>query len=98
VIGFVGEDRVVAAKPVRVEFPLAHRHPRAADQHCDGSERLTGLAITQITPRYTATGKLLYDPSGYKLQELQSILQVDPMTDAVMASQAEVLRCSFRVW
>jgi hypothetical protein len=35
---------------------------------------------------------LLYDPSGYKLQELQSILQVDPMTDAVMASQAEVSR------
>ncbi len=53
---------------------------------------LAYVAITQLTPRYTATGTLLYDPSGYKLRELQSILQVDPITDAVMTSQAEVLR------
>ena len=53
---------------------------------------LAYVAITQLTPRYTATGTLLYDASEYKLRELQSILRVDPITDAVMASQAEVLR------
>ena len=53
---------------------------------------LAYVAITQLTPRYTATGTLLYDASEYKVRELQSILRVDPITDAVMASQAEVLR------
>jgi len=53
---------------------------------------LTGIAITALTPLYTASGTLIYDPSEYKLQELQSILREDPITDAVMATQAEVLR------
>jgi capsular exopolysaccharide synthesis family protein len=53
---------------------------------------LTYVAILQITPLYTATGTLLYDASEYKLRELQSILRMDPITDAVMTSQAEVLR------
>ena len=50
------------------------------------------VAISQITPRYTATGTLLYDAAEHKVRELQSILRVDPITDAVMASQAEILR------
>ncbi|MEJ0015264.1 MAG: AAA family ATPase [Acetobacteraceae bacterium] len=49
-------------------------------------------AISHLTPRYTASGTLQYDPSEYKARELQSILRVDPITDAVMATQAEVLR------
>lgn len=53
---------------------------------------LTFTAISQITPRYTATGTLIYDAAEYKLRELQSILRVDPITDAIMATQAEVLR------
>jgi succinoglycan biosynthesis transport protein ExoP len=53
---------------------------------------LTYVAISQLTPLYTAAGTLLYDASEYKLRELQSILRVDPITDAVMATQAEVLR------
>jgi polysaccharide biosynthesis transport protein len=53
---------------------------------------LAFVAIAQLTPRYTASGALLYDASEYKLRELQSILRIDPITDAVMASQAEVLR------
>ena len=53
---------------------------------------LTYIAVGQLTPLYSATGTLLYDDSGYKAQELQSILQVDPITDAVMVTQAEVLR------
>ena len=53
---------------------------------------LAVVAITQLTPRYTATGTMLYDASEYKARELESIMRVDPITDAVMASQAEVLR------
>jgi polysaccharide biosynthesis transport protein len=53
---------------------------------------LTYVAITQLTPHYTATGALIYDAAEYKLRELQSILRADPITDAVMATQAEVLR------
>ena len=74
-----------------------HRHPAAAQagscwhRSC-WCPLLTYVAISQFTPRYTATGTLLYDASEYKLRELQSILRVDPITDAVMATQAEVLR------
>jgi len=50
------------------------------------------IAIKQVTPRYTAVGTLIYEPSGYKVRELESILQSDPTTEAVMASQAEILR------
>lgn len=53
---------------------------------------LAWLALSQITPRYTATGTLIYDQAEYKLRELQSILRANPITDAVMATQAEVLR------
>jgi succinoglycan biosynthesis transport protein ExoP len=53
---------------------------------------LTFIALSQLTPRYTASGTLLYDASEYKDRELQSILRVDPITDAVMATQAEVLQ------
>jgi polysaccharide biosynthesis transport protein len=49
------------------------------------------IAIKQVTPEYTAVGSLVYEPSDYKVRELQSILQVDPTTEAVMASQAEIL-------
>lgn len=50
------------------------------------------LALGRVTPRYTATGALIYEPSEYKLRELQSILRADPTTEAVMASQAEILQ------
>ena len=50
------------------------------------------VALKQVTPRYTAEGSLIYEPTNYNAQELQSILHEDPMTDAVVASQAEVLR------
>ena len=48
-------------------------------------------ALKQVTPLYTATGTLIYEPGRYRTQELQSILQSDPITDAVMLSQVEVL-------
>ncbi len=50
------------------------------------------IAIKQVPPQYTATGALVYEPSEYKVRELQSVLQADPTTEAVMASQAEILR------
>jgi len=50
------------------------------------------LTLRQITPLYTATGSLIYDPSEYKPRELQSILRDTPTTEAMMVSQAEVLR------
>lgn len=49
------------------------------------------IALRQVTPRYTASGTLIYEPSEYKVRELQSILRADPTTEAVMASQAEIL-------
>ena len=53
---------------------------------------LAYIALAQFNPRYTATGTLLYDANGYNVRELQSIVRADPITDAIMASQAEVLR------
>ncbi len=53
---------------------------------------LAYVALSRMTPLYTANGTLLYDSSEYKARELQSIMRVDPITDAVMATQAEVLR------
>jgi len=53
---------------------------------------LAGLALTRITPRYTATAAVLHEPSEYAARELQSILRADPTTDAVMASQVEIAR------
>ncbi|HXT78266.1 MAG TPA: hypothetical protein VN702_01775 [Acetobacteraceae bacterium] len=53
---------------------------------------LAVVAIRQTTPRYTATGALIYEPSVYKVRELQSIVQADPTTEALMTSQAEVLQ------
>ena len=50
------------------------------------------IAIERTTPRYTASGSLIYDPSAYKARELESILSTDPTTEAVMASQAEILQ------
>jgi uncharacterized protein involved in exopolysaccharide biosynthesis len=50
------------------------------------------IAICQVTPLYTATGTLIYNVPEYNVREMQSILRVDPVTDAVMPTQAEVLR------
>jgi capsular exopolysaccharide synthesis family protein len=49
------------------------------------------VALKRVTPRYTAVGTLIYEPNRFKPPELQSILQEDPITEAVMSSQAEVL-------
>ncbi len=50
------------------------------------------VALQRIAPQYTATGSLIYDPAEYKSRELQSLVRSGPVTDSVMASQAEILR------
>jgi uncharacterized protein involved in exopolysaccharide biosynthesis len=49
------------------------------------------LVLRQITPLYTATGALMYQASDY-----QGAARQEPITEATMASQAEVLQ-SLRV-
>jgi succinoglycan biosynthesis transport protein ExoP len=49
------------------------------------------LTLAQIQPLYTANGSLIYEPNSYRMREMQSILREDPTTEAMMASQAEVL-------
>lgn len=56
-----------------------------------GVPLLAWIALSQVTPRYTATGALIYAPSEYKTPQMQSALRSDPVTEQVMASQAEVL-------
>ena len=50
------------------------------------------IAVWQTAPRYTATGTLVYEPSEYKARELQSIIRTDPITEAAMSTQAEILQ------
>ncbi|WP_158802012.1 MULTISPECIES: hypothetical protein [unclassified Acidisoma] len=52
---------------------------------------LAAVAVSRMPAMYTASGTVFYDPSGYAPEVLQSILRSDPTTDAVMASQAEIL-------
>jgi capsular exopolysaccharide synthesis family protein len=46
-----------------------------------------GLILHQMTPCYTATGALIYQASEY-----QTAVRQDPINDATMSSQAEVLQ------
>jgi polysaccharide biosynthesis transport protein len=50
------------------------------------------FTLQRIPPLYTATGSLIYEPSSYKLHELESIVRQDPTTEGMMASQAEILQ------
>jgi capsular exopolysaccharide synthesis family protein len=50
------------------------------------------VAAKQLTPRYTADTTVMFEPSEYSARELQSILRDENTTDAVLASQVEVLR------
>lgn len=52
----------------------------------------TWIVLRQMPPLYTAAGSLIYEPGGYKVRELESILREDPTTEAMMSSQAEILQ------
>ena len=45
-----------------------------------------------MTPRYTASTTVMFEPTDYAARELQSILRDETTTDAVLASQVEVIR------
>ena len=53
---------------------------------------LAFVALQRVVPRYSATAMVLFEPSAYAARELQSILRVDPTTEPVMSSQAEIVR------
>ena len=93
-----GRERAATAGAARADTlspRLCSRRCAAAASPCWPTSccgpLLAFIAIKQVTPRYTAVGTLIYEPSEYKVRELQSILQSDPTTEAVMASQAEIL-------
>ncbi|SDC81025.1 GumC family protein [Belnapia rosea] len=50
------------------------------------------IAAKQLTPRYTATATVMFEPTDYSARELQSILRDETTTDAVLASQVDVIR------
>ena len=50
------------------------------------------VMLHRVTPLYTARGSLIYEPAIFTLREMQSILRTDPTTEAMMASQAELLQ------
>jgi uncharacterized protein involved in exopolysaccharide biosynthesis len=50
------------------------------------------IAANQLTPRYTASATVMFEPEGYNARELQSILRDETTTDAVLASQVEIIR------
>ncbi len=50
------------------------------------------IAAKQLTPRYTASATVMFEPEGYNARELQSILRDETTTDAVLASQVEIIR------
>src|SRR3954447_1473292 len=50
------------------------------------------LAAKQLTPRYSAATTVMFEPTDYAARELQSILRDETTTDALLASQVEVIR------
>jgi capsular exopolysaccharide synthesis family protein len=50
------------------------------------------VAAKNLTPRYTAATTAMFEPTEYAARELQSILRDESTTDAVLASQVEIVR------
>jgi uncharacterized protein involved in exopolysaccharide biosynthesis len=50
------------------------------------------VAAYNITPRYTASTTVMFEPQEYAARELQSILRDESTTDAVLASQVEIIK------
>lgn len=50
------------------------------------------VAAKSMTPRYTASTTVMFEPTEYAARELQSILRDESTTDAVLASQVEIIR------
>jgi capsular exopolysaccharide synthesis family protein len=50
------------------------------------------IAAKQLTPRYTASTSVLYETTTYAARELEQIVRQGDTTDAVIASQVEVIK------
>jgi polysaccharide biosynthesis transport protein len=50
------------------------------------------IAAKNLTPRYTAATSVLYETTTYAARELEQIVRQGDTTDAVIASQVEVIR------
>ena len=50
------------------------------------------IAAKNLTPRYTASTSVLYETTTYAARELEQIVRQGDTTDAVIASQVEVIR------
>ncbi|MGG5822249.1 GumC family protein [Falsiroseomonas sp. HW251] len=50
------------------------------------------VAAKNLTPRYTASSTVMFEPTEYAARELQSILRDESTTDAVLASQIEIVK------
>ena len=48
--------------------------------------------LKQLTPLYTSTASVIYEPSSYNEKELQSILTPDTTTDEIITSQVQVIQ------
>ena len=53
---------------------------------------ITWAGLKQLTPLYTSTASLIYEPASYNEAALKSILTPDTTTDEVIASQVEVVQ------
>ncbi len=87
-----GDARQVAAATLGTVVAMVRRRKWPLIVCAVAIPMIAFVALKQVTPKYTAEGSAIYEPSTYAAQELQSILREDPMTDAVMASQAEIVR------
>src|SRR3712207_901405 len=50
------------------------------------------IAAKNLTPRYTASTSVLYETTTYAARELEGIVRTSDTTDAVIASQVEVVK------
>ncbi|HUZ62505.1 MAG TPA: AAA family ATPase [Acetobacteraceae bacterium] len=85
-------DAVAADLSPAAAFSVLRRHRLLLAICLLSFPTLAWIALSRTPPRYTATGTVLYDPRAYTARVLKSILRVDPTTDAVMQSQAEILQ------
>lgn len=53
---------------------------------------ITWAGLKQLTPLYTASASVLYEPASYNQTELQSILRPDTTTDEVISTQVQVIQ------
>ncbi len=53
---------------------------------------ITWAGLKQLTPLYTSSASVIYEPASYNEAALKSILTPDTTTDEVIASQVEVIQ------